>query len=87
MRVGLILKENAEMIAVIELERFMSSTCILYIIICKFYHGYEFCLVIPFSIDKNPQIKLDCTILLPNLTIRLRIKDNEKLLLEVEKIV
>lgn len=73
-KIGLIVTRNMVIIVALKLERYMTNSCILSIVIYKFYHGEEFCLVILLSINKNAEIGFHNDILSLDLTIYLLIK-------------
>lgn len=74
------------MIAIVEFEKNISSTCILGIIVCKLCHWKEFSPIILFPIHKRSKICFYCIILLFALAIRLEIKGGGKLLLDIKEV-
>lgn len=75
------------MIIIVKFERYVTSICIFFIIICKFYHRQKLCPVILFSVNKNPKISLYSAIFLLTLAISLRVKSSRQLLLDAKKII
>lgn len=74
------------MIAAIKLKRFVTNTCIFYIVVCKLCHTQELYLVILHLINKNLEKNLCCTILPLCETTYPKIKDGRELLLDFKKI-
>lgn len=74
------------MIATIELKRRIVSTRILSIVIHEFQYRQESCPIILLSIDKNMQMNFHHAVLSLGWAICLRIKSDEKLLLNAKKV-
>lgn len=72
--------------AIVKLKKYIASTYIFSIVICKFCHGQEPCPVVLLSINKNTKINLYCAILLHGLAVRLQIEYSGDLLLNVKKV-
>lgn len=65
-------------ITVIQLEKHIVQTCILYIIICKCSHWKEPCLIILFIIDINLKINLHKAVFSLSSVISLEIENSEE---------
>ena len=74
------------MIFAVELERRVTGSSILGIIIDKFRYKKKLCLVILFEINKSLKIDFHYIILYFDLTIHLWVKDGREFPLDVEKI-
>lgn len=74
------------MTAIIELKKYVSITCIICIIIRKFYYGQNFDVVILLLIDKNLEMNLYYIIGFSSLTIYLKNKAVEEYLFNVKKV-
>ena len=74
MEISVIIKKNAKIVSVIELERFVASTGIFGMVIYEFCHGQEFCPVILLLSDKGLNVCLHYAVLPLCLTICLRIE-------------
>ena len=71
------------MISAIKLERHVTSTSILGIIVNKLYHKKKFYPIILFKVNKGLKIDLYYTTILPlSLTIRLRVEGGKESLLD-----
>ena len=64
----------------------MADACIFGILISKLCYKQEPSLIILLEIDKDPKVGLYDTVLLLYLTVCLKLKNGEELLLDVEKI-
>lgn len=69
MRINLIPKKNAEIVAIVKLKRCVANTCILYTVIYKSCHVHKFCLVILLSIHKTLEIDFHDAVLPLSLAI------------------
>ena len=74
MRVNIFFKKNSGVVAIIELERGVTGAGIFSIIVGKFRHLQQLCLIILFPIDKCSKIRLYCAILPLRLAICMRLK-------------
>lgn len=74
-------------VAIIKLEKYMTNTYILNIIISKPNYWYEFCLVIFVKIYKSFDKNLYGAILFFGLTISLKIEDKGKPWLDFQEVV
>lgn len=63
------------MIAIVELERYEASTCILCNVVCKFHYRQEFSPIILLPIEVNLGIGLNGTVLPLGLAIYLSIEN------------
>ena len=70
----------------IQLERGIAGAGIFRIIIGKFTHWQEPCLVILLVIDKGPEVGINCTILLSSLAVSLGIEGGRESTLKAEKV-
>ena len=70
------------MISAVELIKRMANASIFGIIIGKFRYKKKLCLIILFKGDKSSKVYFYCTILFFGLTICLRVKGDEKFLLD-----
>lgn len=82
-----IFKENVRIIAVVELEKRMSSISIFNIVVYKFPYGQKPCQVVLVLIEKSMQICLNYAILLLGLAVCLQLKCSTKFLLYMKKVV
>lgn len=74
------------MIAVVELKKYVASTCIFCIILYKLRHEEKLCQVILLLINKNLAIYFNYLILFLSLVICQKIKGNKEFLVDVKKI-
>ena len=86
MGIGVFLEKNAWVVAAVQLERYVASACILFVIICKLSHREESGPIILLEIDKDPKIGFHCTILTFGLAVSLRIKHGKEAALDAEKV-
>ena len=74
------------MISAIELERCVAGAGILGIVVSKLRHGKKPCPIILLKVDKSLEVGFHRTILLCNLTVRLRVEDGEESPLDAKEI-
>ena len=74
------------MVAAVQLEKQVASTCILGIIISKLSHEQELSQIILLKIDKSPKIGLHGTLLRLRTTVSLRVKSSGEPPLDAKKV-
>ena len=78
---------NIAVIIIIELERYVTNTCIFCIIIGKLSYGKEPSLIILLIINKKTKLGFYHIVLLLGLTVNLKIKDGRESLLDSQEII
>ena len=66
------------MVTKVKLEKHVSCTSMFCVIISKFCHRYEFCLVTLFVINEGSKVSFHHTILLLSLAVGLRVESGRK---------
>ena len=74
------------MVATVELERWVTQTGVFGVVIGKFRHWEEPCLVILLSIHENTKVSLYNAVLLLRLTVYLRVERDGEFSLDVEEV-
>ena len=80
-----LLRQNVKMIVIIELKKYIPSTGIISVFICKPSYLQKFCLVILLKVGKGLEICFYYIILIFGLAINLKIGSNRNLALDSKK--
>ena len=82
----LVFKKNMQMIATVELKRYMTCTGVLGVFVGKLCHWEEPCPVILLSIHKSKKISFYVAVLLLHLTVCLRMECSKESSLDAEEV-